>query len=429
MALLLIASSFTVALLGPTSGFGVPLLYDSAVFLVRQKAPEAVASNSFGRTAFTSLASFRSKWPQYYSAFGVLSNASESLFSSLREEVDRASATERCERYGTSLDPRRAAAGARRIFFGALVADEPMELFEVVAAESWGVYAGIVLVKSSRTQSFAPRQLRFSSDPNVSAAMFGEMFGAPVLVLQSVNENRRVEGLLRENLQRHEILAGWKRLGMEPDDVGLFSDADECFSRDLLRAAQVCNFSMLDYEQSRRCGFAKLTGSTMVFEASPECVTARRSWFHPDMVLGHCIEGTGNLTAPKQEQFSFHEIENCNDGAKMNLSVAYPPFNGWDFRRRCGGRTVSNKESESYSPYSAFHFHIFFSDYHDLRFKYRTYGHPDPHEAEKEPEGLHKDLQLAVRCAKDLADDPDQHFKPCAGRLRERQTIVPDLFP
>jgi hypothetical protein len=77
----------------------------------------------------------------------------------------------------------------------------------------------------------------------------------------------------REQMQRAEILKGWKDLGrMQKEDIGLLTDADEIFTLDFLRGVQVCDgIDGLD-NNKRHCKPPNgLRASTPVFETSPEC--------------------------------------------------------------------------------------------------------------------------------------------------------------
>jgi hypothetical protein len=156
---------------------------------------------------------------------------------SLQRKVDNMNHTNRCMRYGfvyNSSSPKR-----RRIFYGASsITDKPWELFEIVAAESYGIFEGMVFVESNRTQSFAPRRFRRLHH----ATGFRRLFGAnQVQVRAFANEDDQLQNRSLENTQRYEILRGWKEMGMTPDDVGYVADLNESFSRDFLRGVQVCD--------------------------------------------------------------------------------------------------------------------------------------------------------------------------------------------
>jgi hypothetical protein len=207
-------------------------------------------------------------WPM-----GVLSDKSVSFFQEIQRRVDEEDPAIRCSRYeGMSYHPTKRR--YRRIFFGSLIADEPWELLEIVGTEAYGIFEGVVLVESNRTQSFKPRQFqRLHHGPAIQ-----KVFGTPNLQVRAyVNETRRLHPLTREHLQREEILKGWKAMGMEPDDIGYLGDLDETFTRDFLRAVQTCELDILTYD-SHQCERAKIVSTTRTFEGSPECIAEKDWW-------------------------------------------------------------------------------------------------------------------------------------------------------
>ncbi len=269
---------------------------------------------------------------------GVLSNTPIVKLRSLQQQVDDMNHTKRCRRYGfvyNSSSPKH-----RRIFYGASIADEPWELFEIVAAESYGIFEGMVFVESNRTQSFAPRPFRRLHHATVLCRLFGA--NQQVQVRPFVNEDDQLRDLGREHTQRYEILRGWKEMGMTPEDVGYIADPDESFSRDFLRAAQVCDgIDAFEYEK-HHCGRkVKLIASARVFEMSPECATIKYEWHHPDMILGACIEMIGNETlnpVAMRESAGGDRVKGfgCDGWINETINDKYPLWNPLDFRRTCG---------------------------------------------------------------------------------------------
>jgi len=57
-----------------------------------------------------------------------------------------------------------------------------------------------------------------------------------------------------------------------------------------------------------------------------------------------------------------------------------------------------SKNDEWESP-TAYHFHNFFMSHEEVRYKYLTYGHPDPKALTKPFQDLHDDILFAVTCA------------------------------
>jgi len=87
------------------------------------------------------------------------------------------------------------------------------------------------------------------------------------------------------------IVKRWKANGMKPDDIGIIQDTDETFTRDFIIALQTCDIEL--FRPNQNCGYPKIFGSTLIFESLPACVWSDRRWFHPDVIIGECIETIG----------------------------------------------------------------------------------------------------------------------------------------
>ena len=376
---------------------------------------------------------------------GFLSERPTNFFRVLQREIDVDDNTERCKRYGFSYNPTKPM--NRRIFYGAMIASKPWELFEIVGAETHAIFAGVVFVEANRTQNFSFRNFTRLHHENT----FQRIFGVNNLQIRAfVNEDSRLRNLDREQMQRAEILKGWKDLGMQKEDIGFLTDADEIFTRDYLRAVQVCvGIDALDYNKHQCKPPNGLRAATLVFETSPECLADGRAWFHPDMLNGHCIEEIGNETihpkAPRRPN-SFLRVQGYGyqgDSTAIKDN-SYPLYNAADFRR-IGGiwKKLQEKQYPSYSYYTGFHFHNFFTRPDALRFKYRTYGkyrillafvlielvlhtrrslliaaplrigHPDPKADRKKLEELSRDVAMMVNCVKNVTDaqEAEQEIK------------------
>jgi hypothetical protein len=226
----------------------------------------------------------------------------------LQREVDELPHEERCERYGFYYNA--SAPKNRRIFYGANIATEPWELFQNVAAEAYGLLEGMVYVEGNRTHNFVPRQFQRLHHGETLRRLFG---AKQVQVRSFVNEDPKLLELDRDNAQRQEILYGWKEMGMRPDDIGYIADSDETFSRDFLRAVQVCDgIGPFEYEKHLCGGEVKLQAATRVYEMSPECVIHHYVWYHPDMIIGACIEMIGNHTLhplAKRDTGGFYRLD------------------------------------------------------------------------------------------------------------------------
>ena len=255
-----------------------------------------------------------------------MANYSEDFFQSIRDAIDQVDSAERCQRYGYGYN--HSLNRHRRIFYGALIANEPWELTEITAAETFGLFHAMAFVEGNRTQNFKPRSFRRLEHGPLLQQMYG---ASNVTVKAFVDEREALKDLEREAGQRNLILPTWVEQGMQPEDVGLLADADEVFSRDFLRAIQTCEVPALDYD-AHRCqpDQLKILGATRVFESSPECLTSNRAWYHPDMLIGACLEGVGNETLhPRAPRKNF------------GLSRA----DGWDVKVALRKRSLSQKET------------------------------------------------------------------------------------
>lgn len=379
---------------------------------------------------------------------GILSTKDPSYFRAYQEEIDSLNDETRCKRYGFQLKSNGNSNGPaalrqkpRRIFFGSLVAAESWELFEIVAAETYGIYEGFVLVESNRTQNFSARNLTHYNKKEKHEEIIEKMFGIPpqnTKIRLYVNEDPKLINLPREHAQRNDIVNGWKDLGMQPDDVAILSDMDEVLTRDFLRAIQVCSvIDEIDYS-SHKCQPDKmgLRAVTQVYESSPECITEHRKWFHPSVFVGHCIEGIGNTTIHKPSPRHVNNVRLPGWGQHdWNASNPYTPLSdGGDFRAPGAARSVKLKMVENqetkrhYNDYTAFHFHNFFTDGKTIRFKYRTYGHPVKNAYSLQLEDLHKDLGLVVHCVRNERDPTDSKYKRVRGGFESLDPFTPIYF-
>ena len=368
-------------------------------------------------------------------ATGILTKKPSSFFRGLQQKVDDDDPHERCHRYGFFYDPN---SKKRRLFYGSLLAEEPDELLEIVAAESYGIYTGMVFVESNRTQNFAPRPVRRVQQVKKLEALFGmEDNSSNLQVRVYVNEKAKFTGIRREHAQRQEILRGWKELGMTQEDVGVLADTDETFTRDFLRAAQSCQVPALDYS-SHQCHTSnvKIAASSRVFETSPECVTAVRGWYHPDMVLGHCIEMIGNRSihpvAFRDGPRRAHGYGRaCSKDFSKLTPGQHPLWSAADFRMLCGQQAIRTDTSSRHSTYTGFHFHNFFTDFNATRMKYHTYGHATKaRQAFAVPlnEIGKNDLNLMYNCVRGLESESNQKWARILGGLNASLPPIPIYF-
>jgi hypothetical protein len=209
----------------------------------------------------------------------------------------------------------------------------------------------------------------------------------------------------REYIQRESILYRWKQQGMRPDDVGVVGDIDEVFSRDFLRASQVCNIPQF---QETDCLKPKIVALTNIYESSPECRN-QKNRFHPDMMSGACLDGVGDPTGRIVPVRNYHRTRGKRDDASGNrgkyrdehVSLGrYPLWSIQDFRTQEGNTRQQTWADVRWGV--AYHFHNFFYDISTVRHKYVTYGHGDASKATLPLSKVARDLDIIVRCVHDL---------------------------
>ena len=360
---------------------------------------------------------------------GILSELSsqndgdDEFFQTLRDKIDYANNYERCERYGwkytgptqEELGPNRLPPILRKIYFGSLIANEPWELFEIVAAETYGIYEGIVFVESNRTQNLTPRNTTRLQHTSTFQKLFNT---SNIQVRHYVNEDKRVKDLEREHAQRDDILKGWRDIGMKREDIGILGDADECQTRDFLRALQFCTeIDSLNYSKVSCLGKKMgIRGRGQVYESSPECITDKRSHWRPLIYIGHCIQYIGDTTK--------HIIPKYNGrnrvtgyGSNLNLTLtngSIPIMTAKDFRTFVDGDYPEIKQI-GYGVNTGYHFHNFFTSIESLRHKYYTYGHPQKSALNVTLEELANDLSVAAYCARNVPDPKGAKWKRVIG--------------
>lgn len=379
---------------------------------------------------------------------GILSRKPLSYFHHLQDEIDSMDPHERCRRYGWADDATKQQQPPRKIFHGALLAEEPWELLEIMAAETRGIFAGMVFVESNRTQSFAPRQLQRVGVHYES--LLSQLFDTRVIVRTFVNETATLQGLERENWQRQEILKGWKQLGMTPDDLGYIADTDESMTRDFLLALKTCHdLPLLNYTHhgcNARRG-ARLYALARIWEGTPDCITHQRSGHHPAVVMGACIEGIATpgqgVVAPRENIYTRRQGygKDCFFDKPTTAPILWNPA---DFRMiLCGDQpqarapTNDNDDDKAfnhpdYARFTGYHLHNFFADFDAIRHKYETYGHAMdgtvPTTRKRRPvlrlQDRHRDLAFLHACVRNDPEDASL-FRP---RVQGGMEALPKYF-
>jgi hypothetical protein len=322
----------------------------------------------------------------------------------LNEQIE----AERCKRYNLQYTNRKE---RRRIFWGALIADDSWHAISTIAIETHGIFHTAAFVESNRTQMLYPRNMRFSpGSENKRALVESKMFGPNTIVTVDyyINESKWPDQLGREHDQRSLIIKRWKENGMTPHDLGLLSDADETFSRDFLRALQICDVPEFDSKYHGNCYNPRVRAPSLHYEGSPLCVQKKR-WNHPDVIIGECIETIGDSTKhPSVGKRAWEGIGWRDDGwayttqysALPRNTTHYPLWNAADFRRGNGGGVLLG---------AGFHLHNFFPSISSVRWKYETYGHPHLNAEAMHLGSIDGDLNFMVNCVLNRTDDGSLH--------------------
>ena len=355
----------------------------------------------------------------------------EELQKSIDESMDDA---ERCVQYGVPVLPEDER-HKKRIFFGAMLANENPEVMEAHAIETYDKYHLIALVESNSTHSGEARKMNYESGSMKARILEeGQMFGPSTKVVLDywLEDPPHIYEMDREIEQRNAIWKIWVAQGMTERDIGIMADLDEILSRDFLNALQVCDFPKLRYDPGKRpsCQTPKMVLSTIQFDGSPLCVK-KNEWFHPDLILGSCITGVGDPSGrvnPRRERspqgsnaktvghrtrewgrYDYNEYP--QDVIDNNR---FPLWDGRDIRENPGfSEDLVNfveKERKGHGRTAAFgtayHLHNWFQDTESLRHKFLTYGHPDSHAKEIPLSSFTDgDVNMMVRCVRGLGND------------------------
>lgn len=335
---------------------------------------------------------------------------------------------ERCARYNLNL-VNETNIVRRRLFAGWLISDDSMEVLNAVSTESYNVFHTVSYVEAFRAHNLSPRTMRYYHPPTRGEASTGggndydngdlneilQLFGPNTKVSVDYYNTSMAEQyesgsqkfhseLFMDYVQREGNTYRWAMNGMRHDDIGIIGDADESFTRDFLRAMQVCDFP--EFRMGQDCNMAQVKASTLVFESSPECLTRGRRWYHPDAVLGECVDNVGDVShhPPASREYFTDENDTINNqhGLRRASQLAPPPgkgyplWHGTDIRMLYQGREYGMNDGSA----TAYHFHNYFISAEEIHLKYATYGHAKGDAAYNMPIwALSDDLKLGVGCA------------------------------
>lgn len=207
---------------------------------------------------------------------------------------------------------------------------------------------------------------------------------------------------------------------MTKDDIGYLSDTDETFTRDFLRAMQICDvpqFISDGKDGHNNCAAPKVYGLVSIFEGSPECVSAEEI-YHPALMIGECIDGIGDAklhprpsrhakleTNWRTENYTYNsyysalhdKANNPPQPKSLPINVYFPLWNAADYRKHPGGYFYGD---DNLPLYIGYHIHNFFDDMGLMRQKYLTYGHAIGDALTKPLSDMNREVNLMVRCAR-----------------------------
>ena len=89
---------------------------------------------------------------------------------------------------------------------------------------------------------------------------------------------------------------------------------------------------------------------------------------------------------------------------------------------------LQESRTNYYSQYTGFHFHNFFNQASDLRFKMKTYGHASDKADTASLQSLQDDIQLMVNCVTNRTDPPDAKLRRVEGGFQSAQPFMPIYF-
>lgn len=117
--------------------------------------------------------------------------------------------------------------------------------------------------------------------------------------------------------------------------------------------------------------------------------------------------------------------------AKRN-GVGGALWDGHDFRQIFGGgghvAIEAKRMNDRYSPYSGFHFHNFFANAKQIRFKYGTYGHANQNASWKPLREIAENLAMMHQCVMNTHGMPNQKWAPAEGGFDWFRPNVPIYF-
>jgi len=141
----------------------------------------------------------------------------DAIFQAEYKRIDNEDPVKRCKRYGVPYTPGKQ---RKRLFMGALIADESWDLFRIHTTEVYGLYNVVSLVESNMTFSGSFRKMRFNNsieyDLLVNSGMFGNQTDVYIDYHLDFDRWSKVDHWTNpESLQRNLILKSWIKAGIK----------------------------------------------------------------------------------------------------------------------------------------------------------------------------------------------------------------------
>ena len=316
--------------------------------------------------------------------------------------------TRLCAKY--SWKPLGEQAQPRRVFLGALVADEERLVFELLAAETAGVVSAFAFVEGNMTldSKSNPRKLRFCQGSSKDGKWLEELFSTEkaVVAIGAYTDMSEAHKGEIEYIVREAVTDIWVKQGMTHNDVGILVDADETFTHEIMQAMKRCDVPGWQSRRSNRCRRPKLVSNTVIMEGYFNCVWKTESGFHPDAVIGHCLEALN----PQVDSSNVTRSWDWTIGVDRDEQDGL--WNMADYKFRDGAMPVIDQIVTGGEWPTAFHFHNFWGadsgGVKALQFKYKAYGHSlgdTENMALGEIGEVFDDVEFMRKCFKGIPDE------------------------
>jgi len=201
------------------------------------------------------------------------------------EEINVEEEKKRCKSYDFDFPDENMPLRRRRLFYGALISDDSREVIKATSMEQYNIFHTVSLIESNKTHNLTPKKWRFfgTNEASKELSWLYQVYGPKTRVSMDYYapslEKGKERAMYLDRYQREGHAYRWKFNGMRPDDVAIIGDLDETYSRDFLRALQICDVEQ--FRPGQDCKAPKVFASTLIFESSPECAWKGRRWFHP----------------------------------------------------------------------------------------------------------------------------------------------------